>query len=133
MARKKDEFDPMAVGGGKMAAAGDDTPVSIEIPGQETIHTTMGGVKKAAEAADTKRVDGVAGNDLKEIIEGIEGLLAEKQEVGDLVKERYGNAKSRGFDTKAIRTIIRMRKQDPSARKADQDILDIYLAALGME
>lgn len=38
-----------------------------------------------------------------------------------------------GFDTKAVRTIIRLRKQDQAERQEAEAILDLYKAALGME
>src|SRR5690606_4650930 len=57
-----------------------------------------------------------AGNQLKSIIERIERLEEEKKATSDDIRDVYAEAKSTGFDVKALRTIVRMRKQDASAR-----------------
>lgn len=51
----------------------------------------------------------------------------------DDIKDVYAEAKGTGFDTKAIRTIIRLRKKDSSERQEEEAVLDLYMAALGME
>jgi hypothetical protein len=53
-------------------------------------------------------------------------------EKGD-IKDVMGEAKGRGYDTKAIRTIIRLRKKDANERIEEETILQTYMAALGME
>ena len=72
------------------------------------------------------RVGGVAVDQLKSIIGRVEKL--EEEKAGDVFAEAKGN----GFDTKAIRTIIKMRKMDQSERDEQETILDTYLHALGM-
>lgn len=74
----------------------------------------------------------VAADQLKSIIERIERLEEEKQAIADDIKEIYAEAKGNGFDTKAIRTIIRLRKKDQAEREEEETILDLYKAALGM-
>lgn len=69
---------------------------------------------------------------LKAIVERIERVEAEIEVLGDDRKEIYSEAKSAGFDCKAIRTIIRMRKQDSDERQEQETILETYLQALGM-
>ncbi len=69
---------------------------------------------------------------LKAIIERIEKCEEEKKTISDDIKDIYGEAKSAGFDVKALRTIIRMRKQDPNERHEQETILDTYKQALGM-
>ena len=50
----------------------------------------------------------------------------------DDIKDVYAEAKGNGFDTKAIRTIVRLRKQDAQERQEAESILDLYMNALGM-
>jgi len=69
---------------------------------------------------------------LKSIIERIEAREAEKQEIADDIKDIYKEADSAGFDTKALRAIIRERKQDAAERAELEAIKDTYRAALGM-
>lgn len=69
---------------------------------------------------------------LKSFIERIERLDEEKQAIASDIRDVYAEAKGNGFDTKALRTIIRMRKQEPSELKEEQAILETYCHALGM-
>jgi uncharacterized protein (UPF0335 family) len=69
---------------------------------------------------------------LKSVIERIERLEEEKKTISDDIKDVYGEAKGNGYDVKALRTIIRMRKQDANERAEQETILDTYLTALGM-
>lgn len=79
------------------------------------------------------KVGGVAVEQLKSIIARIEKLEEEKVEtVGD-IKEVYGEAHGNGFDVKAIRTIIRLRKMDAQEREEADAILNTYMVALGMQ
>ncbi len=71
-------------------------------------------------------------NQLKAFIERIERLEEEKAAIAADVKEIYAEAKSNGFDVKAIRSIIRIRKQDDHERKEQEAVLETYLHALGM-
>lgn len=75
----------------------------------------------------------VAAGQLRALIERIERLEEEKQTLADDIKEVYAEAKGNGFDTKAIRTIVRLRKQDQAEREEAETILDLYMAALGMQ
>ena len=81
-----------------------------------------------AESAQT-----VAAGQLRAFIERIERLEEEKQTIADDIKEVFAEAKGTGFDTKAIRTIIRLRKKDANERQEEEAILDLYKAALGLE
>ena len=74
----------------------------------------------------------VAAQQLRAIIERIERLEQEKQELGDDIKEVYAEAKGNGFDTKAIRVIVALRRTDQAEREEAESILDLYKAALGM-
>ena len=75
---------------------------------------------------------GIARDQLKSVIERIERLEEEKQAIADDIKEVYAEAKGNGFDTKIIRQVIRIRKQDTAERQEQEALLDVYLAALGM-
>lgn len=80
-----------------------------------------------AESAQT-----VAAGQLRAFIERIERLEEEKQTIADDIKEVFAEAKGTGFDTKAMRTIIRLRKKDKAEREEEEAMLDLYMAALGM-
>lgn len=75
----------------------------------------------------------VAAAELRQIIERIERLEEEKSAISGDIKDVLGEAKGRGFDTKAIRKIIRIRKMDANTRIEEQHILETYMAALGMQ
>ena len=74
----------------------------------------------------------VAKDHLKAFVERIERLEEEKKTISDDIKDVYAEAKGNGYDVKALRTIIRMRKQDANERAEQETILDTYLQALGM-
>lgn len=75
---------------------------------------------------------GVAAGQLRSLIERIERLEEEKTALAADVREIYGEAKGNGFDTKAIRQIVKIRKLEPSERQEQEALLDLYLHALGM-
>ena len=68
---------------------------------------------------------------LKSIIERIERLEQEKAEVAEQIKEVFAEAKGNGFDTKILRKVVRIRKQDRAKRMEEEAILDLYLSAIG--
>jgi uncharacterized protein (UPF0335 family) len=74
----------------------------------------------------------LAKDQLKSIIERIERLEEEKKATSDDIRDVYSEAKGNGFDAKALRTIVRMRKMDVDERREQQDVLETYLVALGM-
>ncbi len=85
----------------------------------------------ADEIAETSQT--VAAGQLRAFIERIEKLEEEKQTIADDIKDVFAEMKGTGFDTKAVRTIIRIRKKDKAERQEEEAILDLYMAALGME
>lgn len=85
------------------------------------------------EAAAPTTTGGVAQDMLRSIIERIERLEEEKAAIANDIKEVYAEAKGNGFDTKALRQVIRLRKQDKAERQEQEAILDLYKHALGME
>jgi uncharacterized protein (UPF0335 family) len=86
----------------------------------------------AAAAVTEEPTTRFAKDHLKAFIERIERLEEEKKTISDDIRDVYAEAKGNGFDVKALRTIVRMRKQDSDERKEHEAILDTYLAALGM-
>lgn len=70
---------------------------------------------------------------LKAIVARIERLEQEKAETAEHIKEVYAEAKGNGFDTKILRKVIRLRKQDRATRQEEEAIMDLYLHALGFE
>ena len=76
--------------------------------------------------------DSVAQDQLRAFIERIERMEEEKKAIADDIKEIYAEAKGNGFDTKVLRQIIRIRKQDHAERMEQEALLELYMAALGM-
>jgi uncharacterized protein (UPF0335 family) len=76
--------------------------------------------------------ESVAQDQLRAFVERIERMEEEKKAIADDIKEIYAEAKGNGFDTKVLRQVIRIRKQDRAERLEQEAILDLYLAALGM-
>ena len=68
---------------------------------------------------------------LRLTVERIERLEDEKKEIAEQIKEVYGEAKALGYDTKALRTVVKLRKQDRQEREEQEAILEVYLDALG--
>jgi uncharacterized protein (UPF0335 family) len=81
---------------------------------------------------DVATKDTVAAAELRQLIERVERLEEDKAAIAEDIKEVMAEAKGRGYDTKAMRAIIRLRKQDPNERAEAETILDLYKAALGM-
>jgi uncharacterized protein (UPF0335 family) len=76
--------------------------------------------------------DTVAAAELRQLIERVERLEEEKATLMEDIKEVMAEAKGRGYDTKAMRTIIRLRKKDQAERQEEEAILELYMNALGM-
>jgi uncharacterized protein (UPF0335 family) len=74
----------------------------------------------------------VAADELRLLIERIERLKEEIKGLNDDVSDIYGEAKARGFDTAAMKRVIKLRKMEPNARTEAEAVLAIYLDALGM-
>lgn len=74
----------------------------------------------------------VAADELRLLIERIERLEDEKQGISDDIKDVYSEAKSRGFDPRIMRQIVRLRKMEAHDRAEMEAILDTYKGALGL-
>ncbi len=111
-----DEFNPMEVRGAARERPGKALrPDAAQEPDGEASGPQM-----------------VAAGQLRAFIERIERLEEEKKTIADDIKEVFAEAKGTGFDTKAMRTIIRLRKKDEAERREEEAILDLYKGALGM-
>ena len=86
----------------------------------------------ATAAAQEQPSTSFAKEQLKAVIERVERLEEEKKAIADDIKDVYAEAKAHGFDVKALRTIVRLRKQDSDERKEEEAILETYMHALGM-
>lgn len=75
----------------------------------------------------------VAADQLQSFIERIERLEEEKAGLAGDIKDVYAEAKGTGFDVKALRKIVALRKKDHAERQEEEAILELYLQALGME
>lgn len=75
---------------------------------------------------------GVSGAQLRQFIERIERLEEEKSNLAQDIREVFAEAKSEGFDAKVMRQILKIRKMDTDERAEQEEILTIYMHALGM-
>ena len=76
---------------------------------------------------------GISAQRLESIIKRIEKLEEDKAAVSEDIKGVYIEAKSTGFDVKAICQIVRLRRIEENKRKEQEEILDLYKSAIGME
>jgi uncharacterized protein (UPF0335 family) len=79
----------------------------------------------------TQSLTQTAQEKLRQLVARIEKLEEEKKSIGDDVKESYAEAKAIGFDTKVLRQVIKLRKQDRQEREEQEQVRDLYLHALG--
>ena len=73
-----------------------------------------------------------AKDQLKAIVERIERLEEEKKTISDDIRDVYAEAKGNGYDVKALRAVVRLRKQDKDERVEYEAVLETYMHALGM-
>ena len=74
---------------------------------------------------------GVAAERLRSFIERVERLEEERAQIGHDIREVYAEAKGEGYDVKVLRRIVALRKKDPVQRREEEELLEVYLAALG--
>ena len=85
----------------------------------------------AAAANDTAPAARFAKEHLKAFVERVERLEEEKKTISDDIRDVYAEARANGFDVKALRSIVRLRKQDVDERREHETILETYMLALG--
>lgn len=98
---------------------------SDDIDMDETEETSSGG--------EAKDVGGVAGKRLRSFLERIERLEEEKKGLAEDMKEVMAEAKGVGFDVKIMRRILKLRKMEPEKRREEDELLELYMAAIGMQ
>ncbi|MDR9392986.1 DUF2312 domain-containing protein [Roseovarius sp. SYSU LYC5161] len=74
----------------------------------------------------------VTADELRQFVERIERLEAEKKDIAEQVKEVYAESKSRGYDQRALRSLIALRKRDKDEVAEQEAVLEMYKEALGM-
>ncbi len=77
-------------------------------------------------------LQGAAQAQLRQLVEQIERLEQEKKALADDIRDKYLEAKGVGFDVKALRKIIQLRKKNKTEREEEESILEVYMHALGM-
>ncbi len=69
---------------------------------------------------------------LRQLVEQIERLEEEKKQLASDIRDKYTEAKGVGFDVKALRQIVRLRKKTNEERQEEESVLEVYMHALGM-
>lgn len=82
---------------------------------------------------DIESTEAVNAGYLRAYLERIEKLEDEKSLLAEDIKSIYAEARGAGFDAKIIRKVVAIRKQDRDKRREEEEILSLYLAALGLE
>jgi uncharacterized protein (UPF0335 family) len=85
----------------------------------------------ADDSSSIDTLNSTAQGKLKSLVERIERLEEDKVAVAADLKEVYAEAKGEGFDTKIIRKVIRLRKQDTAKRQEEEALIDLYISAIG--
>ena len=76
---------------------------------------------------------GIPGGRILSFVERIEHLDTELQELNELKKEVFAEAKAEGFDVKILKEVIKLRKQDQDERDERETLLDLYMRAMETE
>lgn len=94
----------------------------------------VAGYRNAAnDQAQVQDQGGVSGQRLKAFIERIERLEEEKAGLAEDIKDIYAESKGVGFDVKIMRKVIRLRKMDAEKRREEDELLELYKSAIGLE
>ncbi len=87
---------------------------------------------KAARRKKDDEVHGIAVDRLRSIIERIERLEEEKKALSSDIKDIMAEAKSAGFEPKALRRVLAARRMEAQEREELEGLLEVYMNALGM-
>ena len=82
-------------------------------------------------AARPANTGGVAAERLRSFVERIERHEEDKAGLANDIKDVYLEAKGEGFDTKVLRKLFGVRKKDPQQRREEDELLELYLSAIG--
>ena len=88
---------------------------------------------KPANDAETRDLENVSGQRLKSYLDRIDRLEEEKKGLADDIKDIYAEAKGVGFDVKTIRKLVRLRRMDTNKRREEEELLELYKSAVGIE
>lgn len=91
------------------------------------------GIGHNSDADTTQDVGNVSGQRLKSYMDRIDRLEEEKKGIADDIKDIYAEAKGVGYDTKAIRKLVKLRKMDTNKRHEEEEILELYKSAIGLD
>lgn len=115
----------------KAIRGADYEPDEADDDGGGIPHLSNSGEAVASEIAGAESLTQAAREKLKRIIAGIEKVEEEQRDLAGVKRDKYGEAKAMGYDTKAIRRVVALRKIDRQEREEQQAILDTYLHAIG--
>lgn len=87
----------------------------------------------AQNVTPASSVGGVSGDRLRQYIERIERLEEEKAGIAEDIRDVYAEAKSAGFESKIMRQIVKLRKMDNQKRQEQEELLELYKSAIGLE
>lgn len=79
----------------------------------------------------TDEVNEQAKGRLKSFLQRIENIESDEQDLRDSKKEIYAEAKGEGFDTKALRKLVKLRKKDKVTREQEEAVLELYILSIG--
>lgn len=88
--------------------------------------------KSNAQKKDTAETGEVSGTRLRAFIERVERLEEEKKATAEDIRDVYSEAKATGFEPKIMRKIVSLRKSNLEKRREEQELLDLYMSAIGM-
>jgi uncharacterized protein (UPF0335 family) len=104
------------------------THIGAQPPPPAGHNTATGNTSVPKETPSTTLAKG----QLKSIVDRIEAMEDERKVISDDIRDIYTEAKGNGYDVKALRTIVRLRKMDANKRQEAETILETYMQALGM-
>ena len=87
----------------------------------------------AHNETEEKDIGGVSGKRLRGYLDRIERLEEEKKGIADDIKDIYAEAKGVGFDAKILRKVYMLRKMNTDKRREEEELLELYKAAVGIE
>ena len=90
-------------------------------------------VARMSDDDQTQDAENVSGKRLKSFLERIGRLEEEKSGLADDIKDIFAEAKATGFDTKTMRKLIRLRKMEVEKRREEEELLELYKSAIGLE
>jgi uncharacterized protein (UPF0335 family) len=75
----------------------------------------------------------VAGDELNLLFERIEKMEEQKKEIAEDIRDVFAEGKSRGYDVKIMRQVLRLRALDPDKRQEERYLVDAYASAIGLD